>query len=135
MAITITKGSVSAKMSGGLAEAVKNALRKCDPVAVPIMERAIVTLQANAEAKWPKGRERGREHSKDMFENGLRTASDGVEAFLRNQADYAFYIKSDKNGLGGKSAFQVLLRKPLKESAASAAKEIAENVGALLGGK
>ena len=41
MSRTITKGPASATMSGGLEEAVKNALRRCDPIAIPIMEKAV----------------------------------------------------------------------------------------------
>lgn len=76
------------------------------------------------ETRTTKGKPR-REHSADLFEVGLRVPDeDRVISEVLNPAKYLFVIKSDQHGLGGKSAFVELLRKPGRAMARPLAEKI-----------
>lgn len=136
----VTKGNAAIDSNDGIQKMVDRVIRELAPTVAPILDRAAAELEAGAVAAWPVGRERGRPHSRDLFEEGLRFGGqDTIEAFVRNKADYAFFIKFKKrnlaSGLGGKSASVELLRKPLKAIAPRVAKEVAEAAGDLIGGR
>jgi hypothetical protein len=119
-------------VSGHLEQAIRQTIQKLAPTVSRRMEDEAEEIRHEAEGRWPVGRERGRPHSRDLFEHGLRIDGSTLVAWVRNPADYLFYIKTYKNGLGGKSAFQELLRKPLKAAAGDVARDCADEIAALI---
>lgn len=147
---TIGKGRAAEVVgSTALAEQLRRAVYKLAPRVMSRLEGEALKLENKAQVGWPVGvdkaengkrytkadREAGkpiRPHSRALFDYGLRVLPDAVEGFVSNRAPYWTKIKSEKMGLGGKSAVVELLRKPLKKRAPIVAKEIAEDVRALV---
>jgi hypothetical protein len=131
MQIWLGKGGGQVQADREVASAVERVLRAAHGRVVERLERAADRIGVPAEARWPVGKERGKPHSRDLFERGLRLPRKGVlEAFVRNGASYAYYVRSMKGGLGGKSAFVELLRKPLRTEARMVADELADDLKA-----
>ena len=94
-------------------------------------------LVADARARWPqRGRVYNyhRPHSRDLFrvvyrEGGTtltltvyNDARDGPDG--RGATNYIYFIKSWKNGLGGKNVWQTLIRKPAKLATKAYAQDV-----------
>ena len=135
--------------STALAEQLRRAVYKLAPRVIVRIETEALKLENFAQNRWPVGENKAengkkytkadrtagkpiRPHSKALFDYGLRVLPDAVEGFVSNRAAYWFRIKSKKNDLGGKSAVVELLRKPLRKRVPIVAKEIAEDVRALV---
>ena len=135
--------------SGDLAEQLRRAVYRLAPTVTARIETEAMKLEAHAQERWPVGRDKTeagkrytkrdreagkavRPHSKALFDYGLRVLSDGVEGFVSNRAPYWYKIKTKQGGLGGKSASVELLRKPLKKRIPEIAKDLADEVKALV---
>ena len=95
--------------------------------AAAAMQRRGAQLVSDARARWPK---RGsvykykRPHSRDLFRVVYRADGTTLTLTVYNDArdspegkgdvNYIYFIKSWKNGLGGKNVWQTLIRKPAK---------------------
>lgn len=134
MPIVIGRGAASAVLSGGIEQAIRETLSRLAPTLGRRVEAEAERLERGAVGRWPIGRDRGRPHSRDLFDSGLRIVSDGIEGFVSNRAPYIIYIKTMKNGLQGKSPYQELLRKPLRAAAKTVAGECADDVHKLIRG-
>lgn len=132
--IRIRHGNAIVDVSGNLERQIRGVLDRLAPTLSQRLEDEVRELRTEAESRWPVGRDRGRPHSRDMFVHGIRIDGDAVSAYVRNNANYAVYVRSYQNGLGGKSAAGELLRKPLKESAAEVARDCAEQIRLLVKG-
>lgn len=93
-------------------------------------------IVAAARERWPVGRERagaerGRPHSRDLFDVQTRLSLDEVSVVVLNGADYAYKIKTDQNGLLWQSPWQELIRKPMRERAPEIAADLAEDLARL----
>lgn len=93
-------------------------------------------IAAAARERWPVGRERagaerGRPHSRDLFEVYTRLSMDEVSVVVVNWADYAYKIKTDQNGLLWRSPWQELVRKPMRERAPEIAADLQEELARL----
>tara|TARA_R110000796_G_scaffold3882_1_gene14847 strand:+ start:140 stop:535 length:396 start_codon:yes stop_codon:yes gene_type:complete len=120
-------GAASITMDDTMDKIFRRAVENVQPGVVKILESEIATLGAHADGKWPV--KTGK--SKALLAYGVRLLGmDHIEAFIANSADYAFYIKG-KN-LGGKSAFQTLLRKPGLRLAPHLADLLADNAARAL---
>ncbi len=135
--IVVGSGKSQVTISPEMSLMVERILKQTSPKILDRLEDTVDAIEANAVAKWPVGKDRkGREHSKDLFEKALRIAgTDAIEANLTNTADYSYMIKSQKNGLGGKSPYQELMRKPAIEAGEKLAEVLAADIAAIAGGK
>lgn len=91
---------------------------------------------ADAESRWPIGRRRegaeaGRPHSKDLFQRETRITEDSVSVVISNPAKYAYKIKTYQSGLGGKSPWQELVRKPFLKDLKRIATEVEADLNKL----
>ena len=117
----------------GIQEFVNRVVDQIAPTVRPALQETVETLKADASAKWPVGRERGRKHSKDLFETDVRVGRDVITARLSNSADYARYIKTKQNGLQGRSAYSKLLRTPARKKGKELGAALAEDIRKLAG--
>ena len=91
------------------------------------MQRRGAQLVSDARARWPmrgKVYNYNRPHSRDLFRVVYREDGTTLTLTVYNDArdgrdgkgptNYIYFIKSWKNGLGGKNAWQTLIRKPAK---------------------
>lgn len=135
MSIRVGKGGSSIEMSSGLEDMVRRVLNESAPKVIETLERETAELRASAEASWPVGPDRGRRaHSRDLFDHGIRLP-DGttIEGFVSNSADYAWYIRTSRNGVNG-NAFQKLVRRPARKMGKRIAEDLADELAALAGG-
>jgi hypothetical protein len=118
-------------------EAMVDRLMDSGPALARVMTKSAEDVAKNARYLWPYGVRKyksTRPHSRDMIRVSTGTVSGGeIVSFVEIKVDYAFYIKSWKNGLNGKSPWQELLRKPGiaegKRLGAVLAEELAEIAG------
>lgn len=99
-------------------------IEKVAPRVAALVRSEVERIKRDAVAGWPVGRERGRPHSRDMFETTLVLEVDGnryaVVGAVRNRATnkegeaYWRFIKA--NNLYGKSAIVELVRKPMSKA-------------------
>ena len=103
------------------------------------MQRRGAQLVSDARARWPK---RGsvynynRPHSRDLFRIVFREEGTTLILTVYNDArdgrdgkgptNYIYFIKSWKNGLGGKNVWQTLIRKPAKVINKAFARDVTE---------
>lgn len=76
-----------------------------------------------ARARWPVATG----VSRDGLVAGVEARGGALRGFVRNAVAHAIYVKSWKNGLGGRSAMVELLRKPVAE----ATPRLVERLGSL----
>ena len=120
-------GAASITMDDTMDKIFRRAVENTQPGLIKILESEITKLGENAAAKWPV--KTG--YSKALITSGVRLRGmQALEAFLANSAEYAFYIKGDN--LGGKSAYQTLIRKPGLKLAPHLADLLADNVARAL---
>lgn len=111
------------------------------PTLLDTMRDAVERIRGGAVDRWPVARPRGKAgrlpnqvHSRDRFEVVERLSSEAVEVALVNAAPYAPYIRSMQHGLGGKSAWQVLVLRPAQAETQRIIEESARELAALAGG-
>ncbi|MCB9681837.1 MAG: hypothetical protein H6733_10220 [Alphaproteobacteria bacterium] len=117
-------------LSDDLSGYVRDVVDRLVPGTRQQLEEAAEKIATGAAAAWPVGRDRGRRpHSAELFETGLRIDKDGtVAAFVRNTADYAFYVRSSQVGSGSakKHAWTEIVRKPAQAQASALAAELGD---------
>jgi hypothetical protein len=122
-------GKAEVELEGEALGLVDRMLRGAPARVADTIESAVADIAANARERWPVGpaKKKGT-HSRDEIENYLRVGGDSIEGVVINAADYAIYVRSWKNGLLGKSAWQELIRKPGLDMASFIAKDIAADL-------
>ena len=103
------------------------------------MQRRGAQLVSDARARWPKRSKvykYTRPHSRDLFRIVFREDGTNLVLVVYNDAEdgptgeggtnYIYFIKSWKNGLGGKNVWQTLIRKPAKAINKAFAKDVTE---------
>ncbi|MFT5461080.1 MAG: hypothetical protein ACI9K2_007602 [Myxococcota bacterium] len=109
----------------GMSHAVDVLVRRMYAQVHALADSEMRNVYSTAHARWPVSRRTGRRqypHSKGQLK--LLDESDGQHrvrivilcpALQAQGIPYAFYIKSSQNGLGGKSAWVELIRKPTRK--------------------
>jgi len=114
--ITYGTGSLSLVLDDQTAELVRRAVDEVAPGVLGKVEDAMRQVYGEAFAAWPVGperRDRNGVHSRDRLGYEVRVDVDGtIRGRVFCTASWARYIKP--KGLGGKSAFVWLLRRPFK---------------------
>ena len=128
------RGSTEVVLSGHIEAMVENTLRNMMPTTKATIERHLGAIEASAIDRWPVGKSRkGSNHSREKMDSAVRILGpDEIDGIVRNNADYAYYIKTEQNGLDGKSPFQELIRKPLKAAEKDIAQAVADDLTALM---
>jgi hypothetical protein len=127
-------------MTSGLDAMVSRLTNKSGPTVLKQMDTSAKQIETNAVFRWPIGKPRRpgapqREHSRDLIDSGSSTTSAGLVSFVVVPVDYAFYIKTNQQGLNGKSPWQELLRKPGIAEGKALAARCADDLKKLAGGK
>lgn len=132
--------NVSVTLDEGGRRALRDALRQAGPTILDTIRDGAERVMAAAVNRWPVGRplRTGRLanpiHSRDRFSIVERVTHDVVEVSLTNAAPYTRFIKSMQHGLGGKSAWQVLVRRPWAVEAKRIVDESGDELRRLAGG-
>lgn len=126
---------VAVELSSDPEALLRGMVQRLAPTVSGALERAADTLEASARGSWPVGKRRGRDvgrpHSRDMFTSALEVSPSEIRGVVRNTAKYAYFIRSSQNGLGGKSAYVTLVRKPAQLAARALATELASDLARL----
>jgi len=133
MAKVVRAGGSSITIGDELQQQVVGYLDQVAPKVTGRLRDEVDALRVDAEADWPVGKERDRVHSRELFETELVVIGDAIHARLRNPAEYLYKIKSEQNGLGGKSAFVRLIRSPARARAKQIADDLQTELVALWG--
>ena len=129
--IRLRHGNAIVDVGGAIERTIRDTIERLAPTLAKRLEDEVEELRADAEGQWPVSR-RDKLHSRAMFVHGLRIDGDTLSAYVRNNAEWAVYIKSYQNGLNGRSAVVELLRKPLKAAAGDVARDCAEEIRKLV---
>ena len=113
-----------------------NRLTNSGPYIARVMTKSAEDVAANAKYLWPvaKRTRASRPHSRDMIKTVAGKMGDSLVSFVVIEVSYAFYIKSQQKGLGGKSAWQELLRKPGIAEGKRLGAVLAEDLADIAGG-
>lgn len=125
----------SVRQSGSFDGLVRRVADGVAPMALDRMGATAEQIADNARTDWPVSKRDDRPHSRDLIETGDAAGDGKVVAFVLVPVDYAFYIKSYKNGLKGKSPWQELLRKPGVAAGKALAQVCAADLAKLAGGR
>lgn len=126
--IRVGRGHISIDIDHDLDEWLVRAVQQHAPRLIAAIERELEAIVKAAEPAWPVGRERGRPHSRDLFEVEIRITPDfAVEGVIRNRASYAYLIKQGKY-----SPWQALIVQKLKAAEQRVADVMAAELGAAL---
>jgi hypothetical protein len=133
--IKFGSGSATVTMSPQLNDMVRRLTAGSDRAVLAEMAESADKIYALAIGRWPVSKRQKKMHSRDTIAAGTGSTSAGVSSFVVVPVAYAFYIKTKQNGLGGKSPWQELIRKPgIKEGKALAAR-CAVELALLAGGR
>lgn len=131
----VQRGNVKIEVESGIDEMLERLIRDAAPRTIAALERELDAIVANAKANWPVGRERGRPHSRDLFEITFRfdPGDFSVEATIYNRAvgDYAYKIKT----VTGVSPWQEYVVKKVNEAEYRLAEILAEELAAVIDGR
>lgn len=112
----IVYGTPSAfvEVDDALEKTIRDTIERVAPGVVDTMDATTYEIWQGAKAQWPVGpykEHRNGRHSRDELYRDILVSADGtVRGRVWCTAEWARYIKP--KGLGGKSAFVELLRKP-----------------------
>jgi len=102
------------------------------PIVTGEVDVTMASLAFQAWRRWPV--DRG--FSKAMLSLEYTVVNqDVLSAQLRSNAWYSFYIKSNRNGLGGKQPWRVLIFKPAPDAVAKAAQRVGDAIDQYMNGK
>jgi len=102
------------------------------PIVTGEVDVTMASLAFQAWRRWPV--DRG--FSKAMLSLEYTVVNqDVLSAQLRSNAWYSFYIKSKRNGLGGKQPWRVLIFKPAPDAVAKAAQRVGDAIDQYMNGK
>lgn len=137
----MSRVSASVELDPASRQALRAALDVVAPTVLDTMRDGIERVRLAAVGRWPVARPRGAGgrlpnpvHSRDRFRVVERVSVDAVEVAIVNDAPYVLYIRSGQNGLGGKSAWVQLVRRPGEVEAERVASESGAELAALIGG-
>ena len=129
------KGKSSIEIEGTQRELIMTLLKQAEPILIDVLEDTVQNLAKQSEQSWlirqPKyGKSKG---SKFKHTTGLRIIPPyTVEAFVRNNAEYAWAIKvgrqSDTNIRQGKRLADVVLWQPARLEAQKVVQKVATEV-------
>lgn len=121
--IVFGRGTMQVEVDDGTERLVRAALEQTAPTVVREIERRVDQVIADARSAWPVRTGR----SRAALVSGLRLPdADTVEGFVRNDVDYAFYIKGRQQG--GKSTYVELVRKPMRRAADDIVAELGQAI-------
>lgn len=134
MATTVRVGAASVEVSADLQRHVDDTLRRLAPRTMARLGDTVEELLRYARSRWPVRRYRSGQtrqpHSRDMLSTSVWLHSmDEVRARVHNAAPYAYYIRSMQAGLGGRSAYVELIRRPGEAAGEALADELAQELG------
>ena len=126
--------------NGALDAMVARLTKGTGPTVLKEMNVSTKQIETNAVYRWPIGKPRRpgapqREHSINLITSGQSSTDRGVFTYVLVPVDYAFYIKTNQQGLNGKSPWQELLRKPGIAEGKALAARCADDLAKLAGGK
>lgn len=136
--VFLNQGGSRIEMSFDHEKAFRGALSDAETVLVDQLGGTVEKLWSDARERWPVGREGANPfHSRDGLERGVEVdpARGEVRASLWNRAKWWVYVKSFQNGLGGKSAFLELGRKPARDAVRPLLIRVSEQTRAALQAK
>lgn len=119
-------------MDATLEELARRAVSRVAPGVLVRIDAAVDEVIADATARWPVAT--GRSKAGLVAYTSILPAGDRIQGTVMNPVEYAIYVKSSKNGLGGRSAVVELLRKPIRARAAQLAGELGTTVRTALKG-
>ena len=137
MGIKVGRGKAMVELEGDLGRQIEGCIRQFAPTLLDVLDAETKSILDAGRGDWPIGRERtgkeaGRPHSKDEFDQFVRiVSSDRVEGFIENRAPYVFQIKTSQNGVDG-SPWVKLIRKPVEDAADRLGETMAEELAALV---
>lgn len=123
----IRHGNITVTLDGGMQRGIREVIDRLAPTVSRRLEAEAAGLAAGARTDWPVGRERGRPHSRDLIEHGLRISGKRLEGFVTVDVPYATQIR-----VAGKLVVSELLRKPLKLAAAAVVRDCADDIRKLI---
>jgi hypothetical protein len=136
MSIKVGNKYASVEVSDELENMIKRVVSESAPTIIDRLEEVTTELREQAVPDWPVGRERGRPHSKDLFESGVRLSGrTSIEGYVSNDAGYSWYIKPKSGPHAGKSVFTTLIRRPGRKAGKQLAADLASDIKKLAGGK
>ena len=129
------KGKSSIEIEGTQRELIMTLIKQAEPILIDVLEDTVENLSKQSEQAWlvrqPKyGKSKG---SKFQHSTGLRIIPPyTIEAFVRNNAEYAWAIKvgrqSETNIRQGKRLADVVLWQPAKAEAQKVVQKVALEV-------
>jgi hypothetical protein len=125
--LKIGRGAAMVELNDELSAKLDRVLREAAPRTMDAIERTTEKLATDAQNNWPE--KTGR--SKAGFEYGVRLPSlNRVEGYIRNNVDYAYYIKGKAQG--GRNTWQELAVKPVKKALPDLIEDIRDEITGLL---
>lgn len=135
--VVLGRGAYGVTLTDDLAGYVRDLVRRVGGRVGDRLEEEAEGLAMNAQKLWPVGYRPKNLRSRDRFVTGLRVDGADVASFVRNEADYAFFVRSKKisNGKAPEHAWTKLVREPGQGRAARLAEELAVEVAQLARGE